>query len=270
MVKTIFFWTAGLFFIGQTCLAQGPVLNAGVWTQPNLNCPYSFSLDTLQLDTGINQLWDLSTINLAANYQENFINVNSAPGNSFFPNATVVGTSAINPFQYRYIQVTPTENLYLGNYYSDISMDEIYQPSLRDLIYPCAYGTTWADSIGGSLDRWRYYAANGYGSVLLPSGSLSGVLLISILDTSSFTNSQGNTTSTVWKAQVLMSPSSHCSVALLTQSLSYSNSTVVGEYYTSVVLDLNSLSIAELFKEPFNVYPNPVSEVLYVERPGSR
>lgn len=133
--------------------------------------------------TGGNQTWNM-TAAIPTGGTENamFATVGSTAGGGSFASADVA-------------QVTPTANAFMdapgnglyiiGSYDIQNAVTIPYTNTAKVMQYPCSNGTTWTDpwSYSATIQGTTYtlngtytYNANGYGSVIVPWGTLSNVL----------------------------------------------------------------------------------------------
>jgi len=131
---------------------------------------------------GAQQTWDLSTLGTDSTVQAAIVQASATPNGSLFPSATVA-------------EVNPTVTVYYGvagdgvyNAGSDDGSTAIVNAQMgRYLPYPCTFGTTWsgpesATFTADGMDVFRSGTvvgeADGYGTVVMPWGTVSNVLRV--------------------------------------------------------------------------------------------
>ena len=150
--------------------------------QPGQTSQWAFSDAAVGLPGGANQVWDISSASLSFDYEVVFVDAATAPGAANFPSATVAMASPGESVHVFFAGDAGGLQL-LGNFDADDGTGIRYTDQWRWLLYPTAYGTAWSDTVvaqpigPGTPDTSIYtLVADGYGTLILPSGTATGVL----------------------------------------------------------------------------------------------
>jgi len=226
--------------------------------------------------TGPNQSWDLSDLSpFGPSYNYSWINPNSGPGASNFSGANVAMTVEIVSF---YSKISSDKYEDVG-YYINVDATEVIEtfsnPSTRfglPLSYNASGTDTYASttSFGGLFDITTSGSTNwnvaGYGTLILPTGTFSNVLLVHVVDSSVDTQSFGgfeistNVTDDVYffyKAGYALPLAVFESI---TTSDMINTETTQGGLVFSITIDVEDLSN----DGEISIFPNPTTDMLTV------
>lgn len=163
-------------------LAAQPSLNLWDAPQPGQTSTWGFSDAAVGLPGGANQVWDIADANISFDYEVQFVDAASSPGYSNFPGAAVALVSTGGSV-YVFLSADADGLQLMGNFDSDDGTGDLYSDRWKWLLYPTNYGTSWTDTmtfapIGGGAAESHIHTnvADGHGTLVLPSGSVSGVL----------------------------------------------------------------------------------------------
>lgn len=137
--------------------------------------------------SGASQTWNFATIASLSDLSFVMQSVASTPAGSSFLGATVAAMSGDN---YNYIKYSATgmENMGATTTLANL----VYQNSELVLKYPCSYNTTWTDTwstnfsvMGTSISRSGSSTglADGYGTLVMPYGTVNNVLRVKFTQT---------------------------------------------------------------------------------------
>jgi hypothetical protein len=153
---------------------------------PTVGSSYAFVVaDALTLPgIGAGQTWNASGAMITGSDNVDFIGLGNSSAGASYPAADVVLTAAGNE---TYIDVASDGLYILGSYNSSLPITSIYTNVYQYLQFPCTLGTAWTDTYAGSYtyNSITYaqsgtgsYEATGYGSLVLPWGTVDNVLRI--------------------------------------------------------------------------------------------
>ncbi len=211
---------------------------------------------------GANQTWDFSTLGtLGSTQNDTVIPASSAISAADYPNANI----AIQNINYNRYFFYKTSSDSLVNYgIKGASYQGISSDPTKLLLYPFSYNSTFNDTQysnennGGTL----YYTsgssttlADGYGTLILPSGSFSNVLRVKIVGS---TFSSNTSTTTNYTYYYFYLPGIHQPILKLILS---------GSSYQPTYLKMSTTGIDEtnISLNKFNLFPNPASNNIKIE-----
>ena len=240
-MKNIFFSLALIsssFAFAQPIILNGDNIATPAYSYPvKVNLGYSGSVAT-----GANQTWDFSTIT----------GMSAGAITIYDPASTMLGSNFLNSNfgflvvnMYSYLQITPTEMLEHAE--TITSMGDTYDYSLNSkkiLQFPFSYGNSFTDSYSTpSMLHDVEVTYSGYGTLILPGGlTYENVVLVS--EMSNLTNEYR-----WYTTNPLMS-------------------IVIFREQDGVLVWIEAdptLSVTENQSATFNVFPNPVSDMLTIE-----
>lgn len=175
--------TLSLFGAMMSSLHAQPVLTmSGNTPTPGVSYSLNYGAYIAPGADGAGQTWDLTALSIDSTAMIQWVAPSATPDASAFPGATVAETGTAATV---YFQGTADGVDQLG-YSADGSIVPYADPG-RFLPFPCAYGSSWTDTFEGqydldgtTIDRSGTIAgaADGYGTLLLPTGSVSNVLRV--------------------------------------------------------------------------------------------
>lgn len=188
-----------------------------------------------------------------------------------FPDATyAIGYSNSTGTSYSYMLLDPVSRQDLGT--ASFAGSIFYRSNgTVEMQLPCTMGTNWADTFNGSnipASSWGdddgvlTGQCNGYGTLVLPSGTFANVLRIEAHKTSTRINqATGDTTLTIWNTVSYMA----AGVPIWLFQSSTATSTVGQSQFTSqnsVILDATSVGISENVGGGVSavIFPNPAND----------
>ncbi|MEO8067103.1 MAG: T9SS type A sorting domain-containing protein [Flavobacteriales bacterium] len=222
--------------------------------------------------TGGNQTWDMSgAIPNGAMEYSTFATVAATTGGGSFASADVA-------------QVTPTANAFMdapgnglyiiGSYDIQNAVTIQYTNTAKVMQFPCSNGTTWTDpwSYSATIQGTTYtmngtytYNANGYGSVILPWGTLNNVLRLQSTEQSTQTGGGSTLVTTILRA-AFFRPGTPIAIG---GSITYEyelDGTVVQTGEQSYYLQQGQVGVNELTSNAIgvDVMPNPATDAATV------
>jgi hypothetical protein len=274
MKKYYFLTMISLFIISATS-GQGPTLTFSNTGPIPGDVFTSYNADTtgvLNGTAGANQIWNYA--NLVINTTTtvmNYVDPSTTPYTSSFPTATVCYT---NSPLYSYMKANATEYSILG--ISSSSYTLIYSDPEILFNYPFSYGQSITDSLKGSytVSGFSFYrsgtrttTADGYGTLILPSGTYTNLLRVKVIQDYKDSTSLGSVTyvyntSYVWYDGV----HKNASFRIYNTSNTNGGSTSTARFVTisSVV---SAISEINTMKDIIQIYPNPAIDNITVNVP---
>lgn len=150
-----------------------------------------------------------------------------------------------------------------------------YSDPIKELAYPCTYGTTWTDNGAASFTIPPYNVvravsvsgnADGYGTLELPSGPISDVLRVSVRkesnDQSIFSLQRITNTTYFFEANV-----HYPILKLVTDSASIAGGAWAVTFTNEWMYGQGIIGLEEAEEAVFTCYPNPVAELLVLPVP---
>lgn len=215
-------------------------------------------------NAGANQTWNFATTSSTQTNTLDVVLPGSTPAGSQFPNADLaVGFSG----NYEYI--IANNNLYARNgVYSNGNIGVFYTNDETYVTYPFTYGSTSTDNFSANFySGVQWYRtgtmnvnADGYGTIILPYGSISNVLRLAYTETwsdvSSLGTFNGQTTGYMW-----VKPGTHGSIYSMAETTYQGNTSRSGSYLDATSVGVNDIELNDI---GISTYPNPCSDVLNV------
>ena len=223
--------------------------------------------------SGENVTWDFSTIT-SPMFIGSMIGVlpNETPFGSLFPTADIAYDT---DGSFAYYNLTPYSYNFLG--YGGVDFEFIYSNPETQFVYPFTYGTSQTDAFFATV-HWETgtetqygtttLIGDGYGTLILPSGSYSNVLRIrTITDYIDSTASGGfpNMIHHFFDFYTWHSPTEGPLLTLGTTTTTFIGGTSSQSF--AKLIHWSAVGIPNLQAEPLNVYPNPATEQLYIDLP---
>jgi hypothetical protein len=220
-------------------------------------------------NTGVNQTWDASSASTTGGGDQQWVTVGSTTAGSSFPNATI---ALVTPLQEQFIQQTATQRLLIGTFSNGI-VTTCSNPS-KTMQFPCTYGMNWTDTYqcsytyqGNTYTNNGTLTANadGYGTLILPYGSIANVLRFSVSEVVSAVV-QGVTYVTTSNAQYYWRPGTATYVAVNVQIAQTINGSPAGSDEEINYLAEGSIGMDEALTRMIGVElaPNPAAHSVTV------
>lgn len=162
-------------FLFASALAAQPVITTADAPAPGYSWTVLELANLPPLAAGANATWNLTSATIPGTRQLQLSQPSSAPGASNFPNATVVANADGGP-PYNFLQTSSSELRTLGLMSPDAN---VYSDPLTTMVFPCSLGTSWTDTYANATEQGtRSYIADGYGTLIGPTGTLTDVLRV--------------------------------------------------------------------------------------------
>lgn len=268
MKQTLLLFVGCLF--GAAAEAQ-PVLNATAINPVHGDFFYEHGVSpsVSQGAAGANITWDFSAITQTHLDSTEYFACDSTPYCGTFPGSNI---AAFAYGDYEYYNASSTALTVLGAHTS--GMDIVANDPVDQLRYPFVYGQSYVDTLYfGSSSLDEYYTEidsfiyDGYGTIMLPPGTDTGVVRIHNItythdSSSSFGVEDSRTESYYW-----YKPGTHNYI----MEIDYDTSGNAGipyvtyaAYYTAKQHTEGIENVTSL-KASMGLYPNPVSDVLHIQ-----
>ncbi|MGZ3941612.1 MAG: T9SS type A sorting domain-containing protein, partial [Bacteroidia bacterium] len=210
-------------------------------------CDVAFTSSVSPGSAGANQTWNFSGLSLTPGGSLNVVSPNSTPCASSFPSANWaenIPTPAVN----YYVLSSSQLEVVAENIPSACSGGSsiTYSDTKIVLKFPMTYNSSFSDgyvSSAGSGTVTTTY--DGYGTLIVPTGTLTNVVRIKIVDGSS-TSYEWLTTGNPWYPAVL----------------AQSNATIL---FSNPAVNVSEIKNDIIFR----MYPNPANDKLFIEAPVS-
>jgi hypothetical protein len=187
MKKLIF--TYFLLFAALGAFPQGPTLTSSNSAPQPGDSFTRYNADTTGVvpgDPGTGKIWDFSSLVLQTSYLTyNYVDPSTTPYGALFPDATV---SYSNDPIYGYYKVTSSEYEIIG-LSSSLNSWFYSNPEIM-FSYPFSYGSNLVDSLYATsfylgINHYRIgtrtTVADGYGTLILPSGTYDNMLRVKVI-----------------------------------------------------------------------------------------
>jgi hypothetical protein len=256
--------------------AQSPILTA---SNSNPVTGDNFTAQAINYvspgSAGTSQVWDFSALVSAGTESFSYIDAATAPSSFSFPAATL---ATLNP-------ATTTNNFYSatssalyieGYFYGSPSNQTVpYSDPQQVMNYPFSMGSGFIDNYRGTYisgpstiirNGVNTVNADGYGTLILPYGTLSNVLRVAVVDQYTDTTSLGAPYSQfTLETYNWYLPGVHDAVLSLSSLFMNGGTTPVAQF--GDYLDQSSVGIIERINESadFSFYPNPVQDKLNLQ-----
>ena len=221
-------------------------------------------------NNGIGQTWDLSGITQTGSGVQTWNAPSSSTAAANFPDADlVIFTGAREQF----VQFTSSSSFILGSQQQGI-ISTCSDPMER-MKFPCTYGTSWSDNGTCSYtDQGTEYPsttvaqfeADGYGTLILPNGTVNNVLKL-VESSTSTAVSQGFTYTQTTEIHYFWKPGVPTYVAGVSKvSLAIDGQIITGDEEVNY-LSPSSIGIEDLFSNDLGIslFPNPANSVVSVD-----
>lgn len=237
------------------------LLCVGAHAQPTITSADAFSVgdvltyqgaDTTGVDegsTGMNQTWNFANLtNQGGPSSQTFVSPASTPFGASFPNATAALDDGGDTYVYYNVTSSQTDLLGIGS----PTLLLPYSDPQKYFQYPFTYNTSFTDNIAATFTLATYpatrtgfvsFLADGYGTLILPTGTVNNVLRIKYIqhDVDAVDYGGGNTitTTTDITSYLWMTPGNNNALMsinyITTAVLSFSTSTKSVSYYPGTI-----------------------------------
>ncbi len=269
--KSIFLSLFGALLSLSIC-AQSPVLTNQM-ISPIAGESFVFNeIDTTNVGTsGENQLWDYSNLVPFDDAPLMYITTEETMHPQYFPGANVASADE-NMCMFEFYQKSNDKLSYVGIYMDGLIM---YFDDYKDALhYPFAYGDSFEDTFSTQYEQSTAMhhrigtinaEADAYGTLMLPWGTLDGVLRVKTIeemtDTFSFNNNpfeyHYNYETYAYYKPGIREPV----LEFMYATINGGDTQLTGHYISEAVVN----SIASIQENEMKLYPNPVDNQLTIE-----
>lgn len=221
--------------------------------------------------SGASQTWNLSTMAVSSTYIRTFVSSSSTPYYSSFPGSTVAEDVGSGDFEYF---ITSSSALQSNGYTASSGSTIILYSNPEDQMrFPFAYTNTYTDNwssiyTSSSITYYRNgtttVTADGYGTLILPTGTFNNVLRVHFLQNYNDSSISGVTSVfSDWYMWYL--PGNHTYIALVGTSTFNSTTAIFGIYLSNVlgIADENNSNAINIFPNPFSTQTTLQSNILF-------
>ena len=274
MKKQIF--TYLLLFSAFSAFTQGPTLTSSNSAPQPGDSFTRYNADTTGIvpgDSGSGKTWDFSNLVVGSTFLiYNYVAPSTTPYGTLFPDATV---SYMNDPVYGYYKVTSSDYETIG--LSSSLNSWIYSDPEIMITYPFSFGSNLVDNLYATsfyqgINHYRIgtrtTVADGYGTLIMPSGTYNNLLRLKVIQSYSDSSSTnvvhvyGVTYS--WYDGVNKTPA--LTISTLSNTVGGTTSTVKMVNVSSAV---SGVADTKIQQETIVICPNPVTEKLSVVLPGN-
>jgi hypothetical protein len=253
-------------FAVSTVFAQ-PTLDAGSAPAPGNSYVFVVADPVTLSGVGAGQVWNASGALQNTDALVDLVATSSSSASASFPGADVVVAADGSE---TFIDVASDGLYILGSYNPGLPVTSVYSDPYLYLQYPCTLGTAWSDTYAGSYtyngDTYAQsgsgtYEATGYGSLVLPWGTVDNVLRV---DGSETYEESGNGNSYVYDAvfTYYYKPGVGYFVARSIDASATFNGAPAGMQQAFLFLEQNSIGMGEQAAASIGmeVFPNPAKD----------
>ncbi|MEZ4737855.1 MAG: T9SS type A sorting domain-containing protein [Flavobacteriales bacterium] len=214
---------------------------------------------------GPDQIWNASNAAVSGSDQVGFIEAESAFAGTFFPTADVA--TSIGQVE-TFIDIAEDGLYIVGTYNGSFPFVSTYTDPNKYLQFPCELGDAWTDTYAGSYTYGGVtyaqsgsgvFTATGFGSLILPWGTVTNVLRI---DATELYSESGNGNLYEYEAEVsyFYKPGVGYYVAKSSNESATFNGTSAGSSANFVFLDGSTVGIVDQQYQSIGmeIFPNPV------------
>ena len=265
-----------LLFASFTAFPQGPTLTSSNSAPQSGDAFKRYNADTtgvLPGDPGAGQTWNFSNLGIQTTYfTYNYVAPSATPYGTLFPDATV---SYANDPAYGYYKVTSSVYEIVGMSSSVNSW--IYSDPEVIFTYPFSYGSNLVDSLHATsfylgINHFRIgtrtTVADGYGTLILPSGRYNNLLRIKVIQ--NYSDSSSTNVVHVYEVSYSWYDGVNKTPVLTISTLS---NTVSGSTTSVKMVNVSSAAdgIADnkTLQESLVLYPNPANNQVSITLPGT-
>jgi len=273
MKKQLLYFTAATFLMGTAAAIAQPTLTAA-GTNPVIGNSFAYTGTSAfgPGPSGAGQTWNFSTISGTLGGPSNCVTVASTPNGASFPSANIAfnNTSSSN---YSYFKTSSTAYQNYGNVTSSGVVMSYSNPE-DFLRFPFAYTNSYTDpwSVTFVNSGFTFYrtgtttvTADGYGTLIIPSGTYSNVMRVHFVQTYQDSADFGGTPYIISYSNdeyLWYSNSTHAALAATFNFTSTPGSSGSAGFYLGSPVGIDEIS--GLLSD-FNVYPNPAVNELTID-----
>lgn len=213
---------------------------------------------------GENVTWDFSTPGTGTIVAYTHVAPASTPYAASFPASNVA--QQLSTGEILFVQ-SDASGMQLWGQYGDSEL-QVYSDAERFMTYPCSYGSAWVDEFAGTFSvsgvPWTRFGtvsatADGYGSVIMPYGTLDNVLRVHAVQTTQDEYAGGEQL-TLFNVHYYYRVGVHYPLVSVADGLI---TTDLGTFPLQFVtwIEEGSVGMAEALMQPIGieVYPNPAT-----------
>ena len=214
-------------------------------------------------NAGVNQTWNFAgTIGTATN-TFTYVTPSSTPYGASFPGATVASNQN---GAYDYMIANNSHLARKGVWASNIPI--VYSDEQSIITYPFTYNSTFSDNFAATFTSGITFnrsgtingTADGYGTLILPWGTVNNVLRIHLTENYQDVSLAGTFTYSS-DIYVWVVPNTHYYLYSLTALTTMGNTTYAGNYIDQASVGIAEASAAEI---NLNTFPNPATDLLKI------
>lgn len=221
-------------------------------------------------NVGANQTWDLSSLSGGTEITNNYVTPASSGYGAEFPNANLTSV-AVSAGTYTFYNAA-ADGFYLAGLRTSNGLYSLTYTNLdKQLPFPCSYNTSWSDSwtatvnfggAPGTRTGTTTGLADGYGTLITPSGTFTNVLRVKIVQ--SMTDNLGAFGTVTYEQEVYnyYKPGIRLPLAGVSTTVSTAAGQAPQTTMTSNWLDASSVGIFENATSSIgvDVFPNPATD----------
>lgn len=255
-----------------SAIAQPTLTFSGNAPTPGTSYEWNFSEYIDPGSAGAGQVWNFSQLTSDSTGLVTLVDPATTAYGSLFPTATVAEVSDGSTVYFR----VANNGVYLLGYEAE-DMPVVFSDEGRYLPYPCSHQSTWTDTYSATFEDEEMEVvmagsivgtADGYGTLILPNGTLTNVLRVHWVQEEEMTSGM-ITFNTVFDNHLYYVPgSSYPVVQTVSATSTFFGNTIVTEF-TQWVSNLTT-GLAEFTERgtPIQLFPVPTNGDLNYELPA--
>ncbi|MBK8339850.1 MAG: T9SS type A sorting domain-containing protein [Flavobacteriales bacterium] len=225
---------------------------------------------------GPNQTWDFSTVAITETHSLLFVAAGATPNGSNFPSATYAVEIDAPSGYYSYAQLSSSGGYGLGTDLGAVGSSTLSNLA-RTWNSPLALNGTWGDTFvgnfvsiggGGTIDGSVSGQADGYGSLVLPYGTVTNVLRVRLntVTTQTITTPSTVISTVTEEAYQYFKPGVSVPIAITAQSTNVVTPGGTSTNSSFQYLDESSIGMRDAETQSLGIalYPNPVIQEMSV------
>lgn len=269
MKKTTFFFIA--LTLSISAIAQ-PIINMADVT-PNIGEQFTTHTTTYTSPgaSGAGVTWNFASLTASNNYSYSYSNPSGTPFSSNFSGATTCIITSGTSYSYQKASSTELNDMgwasstsgYFCNYSNPkllMSFPFNYNATVNDTYYG-AYTAGASQIVNQGTIQYKY---DGYGTLILPTGTINNVVRFKVTDAASNSSTTSGSTFTYTQTQTTymwLKPGEHCPVLYFSETVTVTNGNSTTSnyayYHTPNAIGIDENSNAN---NNFKLYPIPASE----------
>jgi hypothetical protein len=263
--------TAACVLTFQFSMAQ-PVITFDHAPQPGDICAYGLTHQPYEIPDGTGWTWDIADLAYEILHHRFYLELSSASGGSYFPDADLVRSDMHGEHFY---ELDQTGAQLVGRLDPGLFLPHLATDPMLDMIYPCSFGDNWSDTYtmtfswdtdsgtvshtyNGSVD-WEAFS---HGTVVLNGIHLPVLVLVQ-------TTIMGDSLFEIQTSEYrILTPLSRCELAYGSIYHQYKNGTYLSTGHSLYVLQNPDLAVDDQISvtRTFRVWPVPASNKLEFDR----